>query len=472
MEQVIVGAMPLDVLEPVLGESRFRGFADVASKAAAALHGRAVVNVNSTATGGGVAEMLPTLLAYARGVDIDVRWLVIYGGADFFTVTKRVHNNIYGVHGDGGELGRAQRRLYEKTLQPQVEDLLTMVQPSDVVILHDPQTLGLAPMLRRARVPVVWRCHIGADGTNDYTERGWRFLAPYLEAVDLLVVSRKSFAPPGFPADRVVVIPPSVDPLAVKNVDLDAATVDRLLAYTGLIQGRNGGPPTYQRRDGSPARVDRQADVLQLGPPPPPDAPLVVQVSRWDALKDMAGVLTAFAEHVDGTTDAHLLLVGPNVTGVADDPESVAVFEDCSERWRALPHAERRRVHLACLPTADTEENAVIVNALQRRATVVAQKSLAEGFGLTVIEAMWKNKPVVASAVGGIVDQITDDGCGSLIEDPHDLAAFGAAVRRLLDDPELPAKIGAAAHERAREFLPDVHLTRWAELLTSLPRAD
>jgi trehalose synthase len=472
VQQVHVGAMSLDVLEPVLGEARFRAFADVAAGAASALQGRAVVNVNSTATGGGVAEMLPTLLAYARGVDIDVRWLVIDGSPDFFTVTKRVHNHIYGACGDGGDLGRAQRRLYDSTLRPQVEDLLATVRPSDVMLLHDPQTLGLAPMLRRARVPVVWRCHIGADGANDFTERGWRFLAPYLEAVDLVVVSRASFAPPGFPADRVRVIPPSVDPLAVKNIDLDPDTVDRLLAYTGLVQGTVEGPPTFQRRDGSPARVDRQADVIQLGPPPPPDAPLVVQVSRWDTLKDMAGVLTAFAEHVDGTSDAHLLLVGPNVTGVADDPESIAVFEDCAERWRELPHAERRRVHLACLPTADPEENAVIVNALQRRATVVTQKSLAEGFGLTVVEAMWKSKPVVASAVGGIVDQISDDTCGSLVEDPHDLAAFGAAVRRLLDDPELPAKIGAAAHERARSFLPDVHLTRWAELLTSLPRAD
>jgi trehalose synthase len=205
--------------------------------------------------------------------------------------------------------------------------------------------------------------------------------------------------------------------------------------------------------------------MVQLGPPPPLGAPLVVQVSRWDRLKDMAGVMTGFAEHVDGRSDAHLILAGPNVTGVSDDPEGAAVLEECTALWRQLPHGQRRRIHLACLPTADVDENAAIVNALQRRATVVTQKSLAEGFGLTVVEAMWKARPVVASAVGGIVDQITDNESGLLLDNPADLETFGRKVRTLLDNPELAASIGAAAQERSRDFLPDVHLTRWASLL-------
>jgi trehalose synthase len=467
VQHVNVDAIPLDILEPILGPPRFAKFTALAADAAKALSDTAVINVNSTATGGGVAEMLPTLLAYARAIDVDARWLVVEGNEDYFAVTKRVHNRIYGVPGDGGDLRDVERKTYEETLAGQAEELLSVVRRGDVVVLHDPQTLGLAPVLRRARASVVWRCHIGADAPNDNTELGWQFLAPYLDDVDQIVVSRDTFAPPDYPAEQVHVIPPSIDPLAVKNAPLLEAEIDDLLAFTGLLQGPAGagGSATFHRRDGSPARVDRQADMLQLGPPPPADAPLVVQVSRWDRLKDMPGVITAFAEHIDGATDAHLVLAGPNVSGVSDDPEGAGVYEECAELWRTLPHAERRRVHLACLPTNDTDENAAMVNALQRRATVVTQKSLAEGFGLTVVEAMWKARPVVATAVGGIVDQITDASCGTLVDDPGDLAAFGQAVRDLIEDPERAAAVGAAAQERARDFLPDVHLALWAKLL-------
>jgi trehalose synthase len=157
------------------------------------------------------------------------------------------------------------------------------------------------------------------------------------------------------------------------------------------------------------------------------------------------------------------------VTGVADDPEGGAVFEECTKVWRALSHSERSRVHLACVPMRDPDEHAVIVNAIQRRAAVVTQKSLAEGFGLTVAEAMWKAKPIVASAVGGIVDQIVPGEHGLLIDDPRDLAAFGQAVRRLLDDKTYAAKLGVNARERAvTEFLGDRHLEQWAELFAQL----
>jgi trehalose synthase len=465
MRQVTIEAERLDALAPVLGPSRFAAFEAMANQAAATLAGRAILHVNSTATGGGVAEMLQCLLAYARGIGLDVRWLAIDGTPAFFDVTKRIHNNIYGVDGDSGRLGRTERSTYESVLGEQRDELLALVHPDDVVVLHDPQTLGLAPALADRGARVVWRSHIGADAANEFTAQGWAFVAPYLADVDLVVVSRSSFAPPGFPADRVQVIAPSIDPRAVKNVDLDERTTHAVLAYAGLVQDGTVAPPVFHRRDGSPARVDRRADIVQLGPPPPYDAPLVVQVSRWDRLKDMPGVLQGYADHVDGR--AHLLLVGPNVTGVADDPGGAAVFEECVELWRRLPHAQRQHVHLACLPTADVEENAVIVNALQRHARVVTQKSLAEGFGLTVAEAMWKGTPVVASAVGGIVDQITD-ACGVLLPDPSDLSAFGTAVRDLIEHPQVAEKMGAAARERAADFLPDVHLARWASVLSAL----
>ena len=213
-------------------------------------------------------------------------------------------------------------------------------------------------------------------------------------------------------------------------------------------------------------RIDRRADILQTGPPPPPGTPVVAQLSRWDRMKDMEGVLLAFAEHVPG--EAHLILAGPAVSGVADDPEAAGVLQACVEVWRELPHSVRRRVHLACIPMADPDEAAAIVNALQRHSTVVTQKSLAEGFGLTVVEAMWKRRPVVASNVGGIADQIVDGEHGLLVGDGRDLAAFGGAVQRILESPSLAARLGANAQERARtEFLGDRHLQQWGALFRS-----
>jgi trehalose synthase len=156
------------------------------------------------------------------------------------------------------------------------------------------------------------------------------------------------------------------------------------------------------------------------------------------------------------------------VKGVADDPEAAQVYDDCVKRWRQLPHAARGRVHLACVPMIDPDEAAAIVNALQRHATVVVQTSIAEGFGLTVAEAMWKSRPIVASAVGGIQDQIDDRQHGLLIDDPYDQAAFGAAVERLLSNPREAARLGANARARAtEEFLGDRHLEQYGRLFAS-----
>jgi trehalose synthase len=176
--------------------------------------------------------------------------------------------------------------------------------------------------------------------------------------------------------------------------------------------------------------------------------------------------MRAFARHIAPSSDARLLLVGPSTDSVADDPEGAAVLASARRAWRNLPVAIRRRVHLASLPMDDGAENAAIVNALQRRADVVVQKSLAEGFGLTVAEAMWKSRPVVASGIGGIEDQIVDGESGLLVSNPRDLASFAAAVLTLLSDREAAARIGAAAHERIRhDFLAPQHLGRYFELI-------
>jgi len=464
---VDVHALEIDQLAAVVSRERQTVFRQRAAVARDLLDGRTVLNVNSTAAGGGVAEMLQTLLAYARGAGVDARWVVIQGDPEFFTVTKRIHNHLYGSPGDGGPLGAAERVAYERTVHENAAELRALVRPRDVVVLHDPQTVGLARAVREAGATVVWRCHVGIDTPNAYSELGWEFLRPYVEEVDASVFTRRAFAPAWADPARVHVIAPSIDPFSTKNRDLSADETARILRYVGLLSDGDGKKPvTFLRRDGSPGRVDYHADILQTGPPPPSGAPLVTQVSRWDRMKDMPGVMLGFAEHVD---DAHLVLAGPVVTGVTDDPEGGQVLEECVEEWRRLPHAVRTRVHLACIPMHDPDENAIIVNALQRHASVVAQKSIAEGFGLTVVEAMWKGRPIVASAVGGISEQIVDGEHGLLLDDPTDLAAFGGAVRRLLDDPELAARLGANARRRAtEEFLGDRHLEQWAELFAHL----
>ena len=470
VREVEVQAASADALAPLLGEERAARYQARVGAARTVLSGRTILNVNSTAAGGGVAEMLQTLLAHARGAGIDARWVVIEGNPRFFEITKRLHNHLYGAPGDGGELGAAERRVYEDTLHENAEDLAALVQPGDVVLLHDPQPAGLLAAVQAAGASVVWRCHVGVDTPNEYSERGWEFLRPYIEAADAFVFTRRAFAPSWVSADRVAVIPPSIDPFSAKNEDIEPSEALRVLRYVGLAAGDDRPPSVrFCCRDGSPGRVTRHADILQTGPPPPPDAPLVVQVSRWDRMKDMVGVMRGFADGVDGTRDAHLVLAGPAVTGVTDDPEGGEVLDDCVRVWRGLPHATRTRVHLACLPMRDLDENAFMVNALQRHAAVIVQKSLAEGFGLTVTEAMWKGRPIVASAVGGIAEQITDGENGLLLDDPADLETFAAATSRLLEDEVLATKVAAGARRTAsEEFLPDRHLAQWAELLTSL----
>ncbi len=470
LREVEVQALDAARLESLIGPERMERFEAVAEAAQAALSGHAVLNVNSTAVGGGVAEMLQTLLAYVRGADIDARWVVIEGDPQFFEITKRIHNGLYGGPGDGGPLGERERSHYERVLGRNAEELMTVVRPGDVVLIHDPQPAGLVDVVRRAGARVLWRSHVGADAPNQWTARSWAFLEPYLRDVDGYVVSRSPFAPPWAEPERVHVIPPSIDPFSAKNEPMSHRNVRLALGYAGLLDG-DGRPPVvpFTRRDGSPGRISRHADVVQSGPAAALGAPLVVQVSRWDALKDMAGVMEGFARHVDPRFGAHLVLAGPIVTGVADDPEAAQVYDNCVARWRALPHAARGRVHLACLPMADPDENAAIINALQRHAAVLVQKSLAEGFGLTVAEAMWKARPIVASAVGGIQDQIVDEEHGLLVDDPHDLPAFGAAVERLLDDPTAAARLGARARLRAAtEFLGDRHLEQYGRLFTGI----
>lgn len=467
LQDVKLPTLPPERFESVLGDA-WPDFEAAIGEGRTLFQNRVIWNVNSTAKGGGVAEMLRSLLAYAQGAGVDARWVVIAGDPAFFKITKRIHNNLHGAEGDGGPLGPSEKEAYETTLQPNAAELAERVKPEDIVILHDPQTAGLGQQLKELGATVLWRCHVGLDTPNDLARAAWDFLRPYVTSADQAIFSRHAFVWEDLPEDKIEIIAPSIDAFSPKNQDMAPAQVTAILARAGVVDGNASEEEAfYARVDGSKARVGSQADVA--GGPAPEGSRLVVQVSRWDRLKDPLGVMTGFAEYIAPHNEARLILAGPEVTEVADDPEGADVLAEVEAAREELSPAIRDRVHLACLPMQDGEENAALVNALQRRADVIVQKSLAEGFGLTVAEGMWKSRPVVASKIGGIQDQIEDGKTGILLGDPRDLEEFGKATARLLADPEGAEAIGIAARERVRsEFLGARHLVQYLRLIARL----
>jgi trehalose synthase len=473
--EVPLAPMSTHELRPVVSPAGWARLGAALEAGRAGLQGRTVWMVNSTAVGGGVAELLRTFMPYWLGADVDVRWAVIQARPAFFTLTKRVHNMLHGHPGDGGQLGERERRVYEAALAPNATSLRRRIRPGAIVVLHDPQTAGLAPALRASGAKIVWRSHVGADQPNALVRAAWEFLRPYAADADAFVFTRRASVPPWLRAGRVAVIPPSIDPCATKNLAMDDRAVRAILSRAGLAAGwpGEGGRPTFRRRDGSEGRVGRRCLIRRAGRPVRLDIdPLVVHITRWDRLKDPVGVMESFASGVLDRVDARLILAGPSVHAVADDPEGAAVYGEVERCWQLLSSAERERIELAQLPMRDLDENAAIVNALQRQATVIVKKSLEEGFGLGVTEAMWKRRAVVATRVGGHQDQIQDGISGVLLDDPRDLAAFGDAIADLLQDTERARRLGDAAQQRVREqFLPDRYLSQWAELLATLPAA-
>ncbi len=471
MREVAVDPMDLDRLASVLDDDRAERLHATAARAREELQGRVVWNINATATGGGVAEMLQTILAYGRGAGVDTRWLVLDGDPEFFATTKRLHNFLHGSAGDGGELGEKEHAHYTDVLEENLASVVDVIRPGDIVLLHDPQTAGLVDGLRALRALVAWRCHIGRDEGNELHDHGWEFLRRYAERADAFVFSRRQYAPAWMPENRLWVVPPSLDPYSAKNVDLSLPDVLTALRVAGLVDTPpDGGSLEFVRRSGKSGAVRARDSLVIDAPPVPREARLVLQVSRWDRLKDMAGVMTGFTDHLDDLPpDVHLMLAGPDVLGVTDDPEGAEVLAECRAQRDALPTEARRRVHLTALPMDDNDENAHLVNALQRYATVVVQKSLVEGFGLTVMEPMWKSRPVVASGIGGILDQIDDGVSGLLIPDPTDTDAMAAAVARVVHDEELATRLGTEAHARVQDrFLGDRHLIQYADLFATM----
>jgi trehalose synthase len=469
LRQVVVPTLQPSRLFPVIGEQRSAALKEKAEDLGVSLGGTKIWNVSSTATGGGVAEMLQVLVGYALGIGLDVSWLILEADARFFGITKRLHNRIHGVAGDVGELGTGELQHYRQVTEANARALLPQTRRGDVVILHDPQTAGLIRPLAEAGLHVIWRCHIGADRQNVWTEQAWQFVAPDLETAAAVVFTRAAYVPPQLADASVAIIPPSIDPFSPKNQELSLRTRHQILQRIGVLGSPPDGPaPIFNRGDGTTGRITSTASVVSDGTPLDPSRPLVVQVSRWDRLKDMPGVMQGFAEAFAEHPRAELALVGPAVEGVTDDPEGAEVLEECISTRARLPRAVRGRIRLISLPMSDVDANAVMVNAIQSQATVIVQKSLAEGFGLTVAEGMWKAKAVVASAVGGIVDQIAP-GTGVLLDDPTDLGAFGDALRYLFSHPDHIVGLGQAARRYVNQnFIGDLHLLRYGALIEGL----
>jgi len=436
-----------------------------------ALAGRTVWTVNSTPAGGGVATMLHTLLPYLRGSGIDARWVVVSAPPQFFAITKRIHNRIHGHVGDRAPLGAAEGAVYERVLASAASELAAVIRSNDVVILHDPQTAGIVGPLKATGATVLWRSHVGADRPNALVQQAWDFLLPYLAEADAFVFLRPAYVPRGLPAAPTGFISPSIDPCDPKSQPMPDAVAGAILEYAGIARpSETRTPRTFTKYDGTEGAVGRPAEVTRVGQGPQLHTNrIVLHVSRWDRLKDPAGVMRSFVQHTLPIADAHLILAGPAALAVSDDPEAAEVFDEVRRDWSLLEEPQRKQVELVCLPVEDLDENAAIVNALQRQANVVVKKSLEEAFGLGVTEAMWKRRPVVATRVGGIRDQVQHGVSGLLVDDPTDLAAFGLAVGKLLHDEQLARRFGRAARARVRaRYLPDRQLSQWLELLTRL----
>ncbi len=361
--------------------------------AARPLLGKRVVHINSTYVGGGVAEMLNSIVPLMNSIGILAGWRILHGTPDFFTVTKSFHNALQGAP---LKLTEEMKKIYVKTN----EDFSVFTHLThDFVIVHDPQPLPLISFYQK-RQPWIWRCHIDLSSPN---EELWNFLKGFVLAYDAVIVSSEGYKKPDLP-NRQVIFHPAIDPLSDKNRELPQSVIDEYIKRFNI----------------------------------PTDKPIITQISRFDPWKDPLGVIKIF-RLVKQEVDARLILCGNMAT---DDPEGWKIYDQV--RREASDLIERGDLLLI------TVDSSILVNVLQRISTVIVQKSTREGFGLTVTEAMYKGTPVVASRVGGIVLQIEDGKSGFLL-DPYDYEGFARKIVELLRDPELRRYIGENAKKRVVE---------------------
>ncbi len=375
------------------------------------LKDKSIKMVNSTAVGGGVAEMLNRLMPLLSELEVATHWDVITGGNDFFEVTKAFHNAL---HGSSYNLTKSAQEIFLKYNE---QNRARLQFDEDLVVIHDPQPVGLIRSREQTKASWVWRCHIDLSNPD---ARVWEFLRPFVERYDAAIFSSQSFAQQ-LPITQYLFYP-CIDPLSEKNKELPDAVVQKIC---------------------DEFRIDRRR-------------PIVTQVSRFDRLKDPVGVVQAY-KLAKKYVDCQLVLAGG---GASDDPEGAAVLQEVKDAAGNDPD-----IIILDLPPWCALE----INAIQRASTIVVQKSLKEGFGLTVTEALWKGKPTIASAVGGIPNQIIHKLTGVLV---HSVEGCAFQIRYLLTHPDFAKRIGASGHEHVKEnFLMTTDVKRWLLLFRVLERA-
>jgi trehalose synthase len=371
---------------------------------------RSMKMVNSTATGGGVAEMLHRVVPLLREMGIQVSWEIIKGDNEFFEITKSFHNALQGKEEVFGE------EVFKTYLSYNEQNYREMVFDEDLIVIHDPQPAALIHWRQNRKNRWVWRCHIDMSHPN---RQLWGFLKPFVEQYDAAIFSSPLFSPElSIPQYRFF---PAIDPLDEKNRDLDDSYVGEVFEKFGI----------------------------------PRDIPVVMQISRYDPWKDPVGVVKAF-QMARKYVDCRLVLVGDKA---ADDPEAERILGEV----RAVA-GDDPLIHIIYLsPSIPTE-----INAFQRGADVILQKSLREGFALTVSEALWKRRPVIGGAVGGIPAQIIDGYTGLLV---HSVEGASLGIRSLLNQPDLAERLGESGQQRVKdEFLITKNLKRYLLLLLALDR--
>jgi trehalose synthase len=376
------------------------------------LSGRVIQNVNSTFTGGGVAEILSRMVPLLGQIGVDARWSIIKGNEPFFQVTKKFHNAL---HGRSEQITKEDYALFTDVSETNIRELSLT---GDIMFIHDPQPIMLVQRRKEVGKKWVWRCHI--DISHPAADV-WEFLRPYIVQYDGAVFSAPAFSP--ILPIRQFLISPSIDPLSEKNRELPRETIDAVLAKYHI----------------------------------PNDKPIITQVSRFDYLKDPVGVIQTF-EMVRRSVDCRLVLAGGTAS---DDPESEAVLASVNDRAGTDPD-----IHVLLIPPNSDIE----INALQRASTIIIQKSLREGFGLTVTEALWKSKPVVASAVGGITLQVRHGITGLLT---HGIEGTAFALRQLLGNPDYARRLGQNGREHVlHNFLITRHIKDYLLLFLALERGE
>ncbi|HMK77476.1 MAG TPA: glycosyltransferase [Thermodesulfobacteriota bacterium] len=375
---------------------------------ASRLSGKVIQNINSTFTGGGVAEILSRVLPLLEQLGVDARWNTIKGSPDFFQVTKKFHNTL---HGRREDISATDFALFLEVSQQNIRE---MELYGDIIFIHDPQPVTMVSRKKEIGRKWVWRCHIDVSQPN---QKVWSFLEPFIVQYDAAVFSAPSFSHQ-LPI-RQYLISPSIDPLSDKNKELSQQMIDSVLEKYVI----------------------------------PKDKPIITQISRFDYLKDPVGVIQAF-EMVRKNIDCRLVFAGGTAS---DDPESERVLAEVKERAGGNPD-----IHILLVPP----ESDVEINALQRASAVIVQKSHREGFGLTVTEALWKAKPVVASAVGGITLQVKNRFTGLL---SYGIEGTAYAIRQLLTNPEYAKWLGQNGREHVRyNFLVTRHLRDYLLLFLAL----